>query len=316
MESRLHPDAREFLDQTEDKPPKHTLSIEKLRQVARTAQQSNNPESVDNVETIVIRGSGHGISVRIYTPTEENKIGNSPLPVFVWAHGGGFILGDIETEDAAGRALANATGCIVASVDYRLAPENPFPAALQDMFRVIEWMSENANKIGGSPGEIIVGGASAGGNLAAASTLLARERGGPELMYQVLAYPAVSYEGNFESRNQYDGYFITNEFINSVNEKYLSDPLHGYNPLAYPLQEDDFTNLPSATIISAGFDPMLDETNAYATALEDAGVDVTQHHYEDMIHSFFTRIEWVRAREAISTVGDDIRNYLKGDSCL
>jgi acetyl esterase len=233
--------------------------------------------------------------------------------LFVLLHGGGFITGDIETEDPSGPSLPNATGCLVASFDYRLAPEHPLPAPLRDVYVVIEWLSERADEVGGDPERLLVGGASAGGNLAAASSHLVRDRDGPELTYQVLAYPAVSYEGDFESRERYDGYFVTREFSEWVNEQYLSDPLDGHNPYAYPLQADDFTGLPPATVVTAGFDMMLDESNAYANALREADVKVSIHHYEDMIHSFITRLqdpEWERAREAVSAVGDDVRDHL------
>jgi len=309
MATDPHPDARAFLEKTAEAPDAHTLSPEEAREFQRSVSlPTGDPEPVGAVDDVVIRGDGHGVPLRVYTP-----VGDGPFPVLVWAHGGGWVLGDIETEDPTARALANATDCVVASVDYRLAPEHPFPAGLRDVFAAVEWAAEESTveAFGGSAEHVAVGGSSAGGALAAGATHLARERGAPQLDYQVLVYPVTSYTTEFPSYEAYDGYFLSREGMAWNTEQYLADPLHGHNPLAFPLEADDFGGLPPASIVTAGLDMLRDEGAAYGEALADAGVEVTHHRYEDMVHTFFGKLqdpEWDRAREAVQAVGDDLRS--------
>ena len=157
-------------------------------------------------------------------------------------------------------------------------------------------------------------GSVAGGSLAASTTLLARDRDGPAIGYQVLGYPAVSYDREFPSHEAYDGLFLSAAEREWVTEQYLADPLHGYNPYAHPLRESDFGDLPPATIITAGFDPIQDACTAYADRLTAAGVEVTHRHYDDMIHSFLSRVgdpEWERTREAMAAIGDDLADRFR-----
>jgi len=176
MADELHPDAQEFLELAEQGPDLHTLSPPEARAMQRKLSlPSGEPEPVGAVHDTVVRGQGHGVPLRIYVPE-----GDGPFPVLVWAHGGGFVVGDVDTEDPVGRALANAAECVVVSVDYRLAPEHPFPAALHDVYDATAWAAEEADRFGGDPNRIGVGGASAGGNLATGVARLARDRGVPE----------------------------------------------------------------------------------------------------------------------------------------
>mgnify|MGYP000386248102 CR=1 FL=1 len=307
----LHPDAAQFLRERQDRPGLHEVGAKAARRQHRqSAAATDDPEPVGSVEDVVVRSDGHGVGVRLYVPE-----GPGPFPTLVWAHGGGFVLGDIETEDPVGRALTNATDCLVASVDYRLAPEHKFPAALRDVYAVTEWASEEAGAYGGDPDRIAVGGASAGGSLAAATSLLARDRDGPAIDYQVLGYPAVSYDEEFPSNREYDGMFLEAEEREWVTDQYLPDPIHGYNPYAYPLKASDLGDLPPATVLTAGFDPLQDACKAYADRLADAGVDVTHRHFDDMIHSFLGRVgdpDWERAREAHAAIGDDLDERFRG----
>jgi len=308
MASEPHPDAQAMLDQLAEAPGLHTLPIE----VARAAHRDQNlpqgePEAVAAVENVVVRGEGHGIPVRLYRPAAEG-----PRPVLVWAHGGGFALGDVDTEDVTARAVANATECVVASVDYRLAPEHPFPAALRDVYDVTEWAAESADAHGGDTDRVAVGGTSAGAALAAGVTLLARDQAGPDVDYQVLVCPEVAYEESFPSHEAYDGYFLTSEMLQWFDDLYFDDPLLGNNPYASPLVASSHADLPPATVVTAGFDPLQDEGEAYADALADDGVAVERHHYDDMIHPFFDQLqepEWERAREAVADVGGDVRSH-------
>jgi len=301
MATEPHPDAQAFLDERSDAPPMEELAIEDLR---GGPLPEGEPEPVDEVVDIVVRANGHGIPVRLTKPA-----GDGPFPIFVWAHGGGSILGTIETEDPTARALANTTGCIVASVEYRLAPEHPFPAAFRDFHAVVNWAAESADEYGADPDTIVTGGESAGGKLAASCAHYIRDHGGPDIDYQVLVYPSVNYSREFPSQEEYDGYILTTENIAWFNEQYLEEPIHGYNPYAYALEDDYFGDLPPATVLTAGFDPLQDACKAYVDELRDAGVEVSHHHYPDMIHTFFGQLqspEWERAREAVRDVGDDV----------
>lgn len=309
MASEPHPEAQTFLDRVAEAPDLHTFPPKEARELQRSVSvPTGQPEPVGTVEDVVVRGDGHGVPLRVYTPD-----GEGPVPVLVWAHGGGWVLGDIETEDPTGRALANAGDCVVASVDYRLAPEHPFPAALRDVYTAVEWAVESSASFGGDPDRVAVGGASAGGALAAGATLLARERDGPAIDYQVLVYPVTSYTREFPSYDEFDGAFLSREGLAWNEAQYLPDPLHGHNPLAFPLEACDHRDLPPATVVTAGFDMLRDEGEAYAEALADAGVRVAHHHYDDMVHTFFGKLqdpEWDRARGAVDDVGRDLREAL------
>lgn len=311
MSDELHPDAEELLAvmDEQDAPDLHTLTPAEAREFQRSISlppPGYEPEPVESVTDLVVRGAGHGVPVRAYVPR-----GGATGGTLVWAHGGGFVLGDVETEDSTARAVANASGCVVLSVDYRLAPEHPFPAALEDVLSVAEWANERADEVGGDPDRVAVGGASAGGNLAAATALAGRDRGAPDVDAQVLVYPAVNYDRPFDSLSTYDGYFLTREEMAWFDECYLECDLHGRNPYAYPLQADDFGGLPPAAVLTAGRDPLRDEGRAYADALADSGVDVTHREYDDVIHAFFGMLdepEWERAREAVDDVGAYLRD--------
>lgn len=306
MSDELHPDAEELLSvmDEQDVPDFHTLAPTEARELQRSVSLPSpgyEPEAVETVTDIVVRGQGHGVPVKAYVP-----LGGPSGGTLVWAHGGGFVLGDVETEDSTARAVANASGCVVLSVDYRLAPEHPFPAALEDVAAVATWANERADEVGGDPDRVAVGGSSAGGTLAAAAALVGRDRAEPAIDAQVLVYPSVNYGRHFESLSTYDGYFLTREEMEWFVECYLDRDLHGRNPYAFPLQADDFGGLPPAVVLTAGRDPLRDEGRAYADALADAGVDVTHHEYDDVIHAFFGMLDepdWERAREAVDDVG-------------
>jgi len=307
-ERELHPDARAYLEQTERAPDLHSLGPARAREFSREMSiPSGDPEPVAAVHDAVVRGAGHGIPVRVYVPE-----GTGPFPTLVWAHGGGFVIGDVESADATARALTNAAACVVVSVDYRLAPEHPFPAAQRDVYDATVWAAENAAAFGGDPGRLAVGGDSAGGTLAAAVTLMAREHDGPDVDYQVLVYPAVNYSREFESLEEFADSFLGTDVMTWFDECYLTDPLCGYNPFAYPLEAADYAGLPDASVLTVGYDPLRDEGRAYADALAGAGADVEHHHYGDVIHGFIGMLqepEWERSREAVADLGADVRAH-------
>jgi len=262
------------------------------------------PEPVAHVEDRAIPRPAADIPVRIYKPD-----GPTPMPVLVFFHGGGWVIGSIETHDAVCRPLANAAGCIVVSVDYRLAPEHPFPAGLDDALAATEWVAANAASFDGDPARIAVGGDSAGGNLSAAVTQLARDRGGPSLAYQVLVYPAVDY--NFETashRENGEGYFLTRDAMEWFWKLYAGDERDRGDPRMSPLRAGDMSDLPPALVITAEFDPLRDEGEAYAARLREAGVEVTQTRYDGMIHGFFQMAALLpQGREAIAQVAAALR---------
>lgn len=308
-QSELHPDAQAYLEQSAEAPDLHTLSPEEAREFSRQMSiTSGEPEPVGDVRNVVVRGQGHEIPVRVYVPD-----GDPPFPTLVWAHGGGFVIGDLDTADATARALTNAGECVVASVGYRLTPEHPFPAPQRDVYDATVWASEQIHEFGGDPDRLAVGGDSAGGTLAASTTLLARERDGPKIDYQLLVYPAVNYSQIPESYEIFADSFLGTDAMDWFDECYLSDPLHGYNRFAYPLEASDFSGLPPATVLTVGYDPLRDEGQAYADALADADVPVETHYFEDMIHGFIGMLdepEWDRTREAIADIGQDLQDHL------
>lgn len=310
MDDDLHPDARKLLSVVDERdvPGFHTMTPTEARELQRSVSLPSaeySPEPVGAVSDLVIRGVGHGVPVRAYEPS-----GGVDGGTLVWAHGGGFVLGDVETEDSTARALANASGCLVLSVDYRLAPEHPFPAALEDVCAVTVWATEHAGELGGDPEQVAVGGASAGGNLASAASLVARDRGDAVIDAQVLVYPSVNHDGAFDSMDTYDGYFLSREELAWFQACYLERELHGRNPYAYPLEADDLSGLPPALVLTAGCDPLRDEGRAFADAMAADGVDVVRREYADMIHAFLGMLdepEWDRAREAVADIGTYLR---------
>lgn len=293
-----HPEAKQFRERLQGASSGSTPPIEKRREAQRRRALSNrDPEPVGAVADEIVRGNGHGLPVRVYTPD-----GEGPFPVLVWAHGGGFTMGDIETEDETARVLTNAARRVVVSVDYRLAPEHPFPAALEDVYRAVEWISENAGEYGGTPEQIAVGGQSAGANLAAATALYARDQNGPSIDRQVLVVPVVAYFEEVPGAESGDDDGVP-------DSEYLANPLHGRNPYAFPLEASDFQDLPPATILTAGFDEKRFHGKAYAERLVEAGVPVSHHHYPDTIHFFFIHFgadEWDRARKGVQDIAHDL----------
>lgn len=303
MTSAMHPDARYFLDMLEanNAPPLHEQDPTTARRLHREGAKlaaSFEPEEVGNIRNIVIPGQGHGLPLRIIEPTSGDPVG-----VLVWAHGGGFLLGTLDTAEATCRALANATNHLVVSVEYRLAPEHPFPAALEDFIDATTWAAEQLQE---AKCHLAIGGASAGGNLATATTLYHRDFGDSPIDTQVLAYPWVSYEQQFPSYTAHDGIFLSCEGLAVLADRYVGHKIHGQHPYAFPLANDIFDNLPPAMVITAEFDPLRDDGFAYRDALADADIPVTHRHFDDMIHGFLGRLtnpEWERAREAVGEIG-------------
>ncbi|WP_338693670.1 alpha/beta hydrolase [Streptomyces sp. Q6] len=259
------------------------------RRILRAAPASPFPVPVvGGVEDREIPGppGAPDLPVRIYLPDAEEDSGTRPVVVFF--HGGGWAICDLDSHDGTARGMCRDAGAVVVSVDYRLAPESPFPAAVEDAYAAVCWTAEHAAELGADPGALSVAGDSAGGNLAAVVAQIARDAGGPAIARQILVYPATDARqksGSFDANAT--GYFLTAAHCAWFREQYLGpegDPAH---PHVSPLLADDLAGLPPAHVVTAGCDPLCDEGRAYASALRAAGVTVTESHFPHMFHGFF-----------------------------
>jgi acetyl esterase len=290
-------------------PPLYTLSLAQAREADLAAIQaaSGGGEPVHEVADRTVPGpEGTDLPVRIYRPSAEPD-----LPVLVYFFGGGWTLGSIDTSDAVCRTLANATGALVLAPGYRLAPEHRFPAAVHDCHAAVRWVAAHGAELGADPGRIAVGGDSAGGNLAAAVTLLARE-GGPRLAAQLLVYPNTDYLSDTPSlRENTDPYLFNRTSVGWYWGHYLADPADGGDPLASPLRADDLSGLPPALVVTAEFDPLRDQAEEYAAALAKAGVPVVASRYDGMVHGFFCMSgELAAGRSALAEAASFLRAHL------
>jgi acetyl esterase len=285
----LDPQAKALLDQMALAPTWYDVPLDEARKqrVISAPIMNGAPQPVHHVEDHAIPGPGGTIPVRVYTPE-----GEGPFPILVYFHGGGWVLSNLDTHDMLCRKLTNRTHCIVVSVDYRLAPEHKFPAAVEDSYAATVWVAEHARELNGDAIRIAVGGDSAGGNLSAVVAQLARDHGGPTLMFQLLIYPATDDYLIAVKRKSFiengEGYFLTNESVRRFLEHYLNSPEEGTDPRFAPLQTKDLSGLPPALVITAEYDPLLDEGELYAARLQEAGVPVILKRYDGMIHGFFT----------------------------
>lgn len=256
--------------------------------------------ALQSVEDRKIPGPQGKIPIRIYTAEVTGM-----RPVIVYYHGGGWVIGGIETHDTVARYLSKASGGIVVSVDYRLAPENPFPAALEDAYAALQWVSENAMSFGGDPTRIAVAGDSAGGNLAAVVSLRSRDDNGPQIRCQALVYPVTNLASfDTESYNNFaTGFFLTKEEMKWFRSHYLPKQEDWVDPYASPLLARDHSHLPPAVVITAQFDPLRDEGEAYAEKLRQAGVPVELIRYDGMIHGFVSFVGIVgQAEDALDRI--------------
>jgi acetyl esterase len=281
----LQPRVRAFLDMAAAAsiPTFDTIQDERnaMSLLAKAFAAAVTLPSLSGIEDRLIPGPLGEIPIRIYTPH-----GAGPFPVLVYFHGGGFYLGNIESDDGPCREIANKAGCIVVSVDYRLAPEHKFPAAVEDCYAATRWAAENASALGGDSLRIAVQGSSAGGNMAAGVALMARDRGYPPLMHQILLCPVLNYAFDTPSyQENADGYILTRESMMRMWNLYLQTEADGTNPYASPLQASDLRGLPPAWVVTAEYDPLRDEGEAYAARLREAGVSVVSQREEGGIHA-------------------------------
>jgi acetyl esterase len=289
--------------------PLYALTIEEARaaDLASIRAGARSPEPVGELVERGMPGPGGPLPLRIYRPA-----GPGPFPVLLYFFGGGWTLGGLDTSDGICRSLTNAAGCLTIAVGYRLAPEHKFPAAVEDCFAVLEWAAAHAGEYGGDPGRLAVGGDSAGGNLAAATALRARDLGGPPVAFQLLVYPNTDYLADSASiRENDDPYFFNRTSVDWYWDNYLAQPMDGLSPLASPLRAADLGGLPPALVITAEHDPLRDQAEQYALALSEAGVDVELTRYHGMVHGFFTMTRALdSAREAVAQAADRLKQAL------
>jgi len=278
----IDPRVRAFLDQlaAADMPVFDTVEEQRRAADKLVEAMIGQGPAVAKVEDRLVPGAEDQIPARVYTPQ-----GTGPFPVLVYFHGGGFWMGNIQQCDGVCRELTNAVGCIVVSVEYRLAPEHKFPAAVEDCYAATRWVAENASALGADPNRVAVGGASAGGNLAAVVVLMAHDRGGPPLVYQLLQYPVTNYAFDTPSYLQnLEPNILTRDAMVWCWNLYLRTEAEGGNPYASPLRASDLRGLPPALVITAEYDPLRDEGEAYAARLREAGVPAECTRLEGMIH--------------------------------
>lgn len=286
--------------------PLYTQSLAEARaaDLADIQASSGDPEAVHQVSELSLEGSGGRLPLRVFRPSDDDA-----LPALVYFFGGGWTLGQIDTCDAICRTLANQAGCVVIAAGYRLAPEHKFPAAVHDCFDAVRWIAANARELGIDEARIAVGGDSAGANLAAAVTLLAREDG-PSLLAQLLIYPNTLHGSDTPSmRDNDDPSMFNRRSVDWYWGHYLADEADGRNPLASPLLAPDHSGLPAALVITAEYDPLRDESEQYAQALRAAGVPTELTRYDGMMHGFFTMSGLLDGgRQAVSQAAGFLRS--------
>ena len=276
----LDPKVQELLADIGDAAALSEVSVAQARELIEVFSEQDGPgPDLATVEDRTVPGPAGEIPVRVYTP-----FGAAPHPGVVYFHGGGWVIGSIRSHDAICRRLADAAGVTVISVEYRLAPEHRFPAAADDCFAATRWVHDHAAELGVDPARLAVAGDSAGGNLVAVTAIEARERGGPPLAFQLLIYPVTDATFSFPSmRENADGYLLRAADMVWFRDHYAPDGTDFKDPRLSPLWADDVSGLPPALVITAEYDPLRDEGEAYGHRLQEAGVQTRVSRYAGMI---------------------------------
>ena len=307
----LDPDAQRVLEMNREagRPPIQTLTPAEARQGMRQSRTRLSPDPPDIAlcRDLTCPGPAGPIPLRLYRGAGVDPA--TAVPALLFFHGGGWVMGDLDTHDVTCRLLANAAACAVVAVDYRLAPEHPFPAAAEDAFAALAWAAEHAPELGIDADRLAVCGDSAGGNLAAVVALMAREFGGPPLRLQVLVYPVVDLslsQGSFATRAE--GYTLTRDAMAWFREVYTPDERHWSDWRAAPLHAPHHRDLPAALIVTAGYDPLCDEGAQYAERLRAHGVAVEHTCYSGQMHGFLGAGKIIReADRAIGQIAGALR---------
>ena len=307
----LDPQAKIILEEDAARglPAYHELTPSEARKQMLALSAPVDPQLMaEHAVDRIITGPGGDIPIRLYYPQ-----GNSPFPVVVYFHGGGWVIGDLDTHHALCHALSNTSGCLLVAVDYRLAPENPYPAAIEDAYAAMCWVAENAETIQADANRIAVLGDSAGGTQATVAAMMARDQGKPDIALQVLIYPITDYNFNTASyQKNAEGYMLTRDLMKWFWNLYIQDESVANEPYVSPLRATDLSGLPEALILTAEYDPLCDEGEAYARRLQEAGIQVTLTRYDGMIHGFMrmtSRLD--KGRQALNDVAETLQKALK-----
>ncbi|MFG2142762.1 alpha/beta hydrolase [Streptomyces sp. NPDC048696] len=288
-------------------PAPESRTVAENRDLARSLSTlAGDIEPVARVHDAVATAEGIEVPVRIYTPATVPRSG--PRPVTVFLHGGGWVLGDLDSQDHIARIVANRSGTIVVSVDYRLAPEHRFPAGIEDAYAALTWVSANAASFGGDGQSIAVLGESAGGNLAAALVQEAQRRGGPHIALQVLAYPAVDrFDDSPSMYENMAGPLLSRSWLEWFWGLYLNTPDEGADLRVSPVRSDELAGLPPAVIVTAEHDPLRDQGDRYARKLAAADVPVTHLPIKGATHAFFSFTGSVQlSRDVLNQLADAV----------
>lgn len=308
MRDRLHPQLRAMLERIAEAgyPDQTTVAVAEARRITvdRAERFYGAPEPVDRIEPLTVDGAAGPLRARLYAMDSA-----APLPIAVYFHGGGWVLGDVDSHDKGVRAITAAARCLSVSVDYRRAPEHPFPAAAEDCFAALRWVAANAARLGGDPARIAVAGDSAGGNLAAVSALTARDSGGPALAFQLLIYPVVDSDldsGTYATLGRAP--VLDRARMAYFWDSYVPDPAQRSDWRCAPLRAATHAGLPPALVIGAGVDPLFGEGAAYAETLRAAGVEAEHLAFPRMTHAFFQAPGILDdARAAVDAAGAALR---------
>ena len=310
----LHPQAQAFIDLLVERnvPPTHTLSHVDARAFYRERRSVTQPApgEVAEVRELSAPGPRGAIPLRLSRPLGTAR--TDVLPVLVYYHGGGWVIGDLDTHDTLCRELCNLSGCAVIAVDYRMGPEHRFPAAVDDVLAATRWVRKEAGALCLDARRLAVGGDSAGGNLAAVVALAARDAGDPPIAFQLLIYPATDMRrGHPSHTSNGQGYVLTRDTVSYFHDHYIADPKHDLDWRASPLLHKDFSNLPPALVLTAGYDPLRDEGLDYARALTAAGNRAVYVCFERQIHGFITMGRLLdEANAAVALCAGELRRAL------
>ncbi|HUC71630.1 MAG TPA: alpha/beta hydrolase [Stellaceae bacterium] len=303
----VDPQIQALLDKGAGVPATHTLAVDVARAQyeARIALMAR-PADIAGVREQMIDVPGGPLRIRIYTPS-----GSGPFPLLVFFHGSGFVLCSLDTHDGMCRNLCAGAGCIVASVDYRLAPEHKFPAGVDDCLDATRWAAAHAAELGADARRVAVAGDSAGANLAAVTALRLRDEGGLALCGQLLLYPVTDYHtpGTPSYQENAEGYGLTRDTMKWFWGHYLSDPSEGAHPHAAPLRAPNMSGLPPALVVTAQYDPLRDEGESYAEKLRAAGVATTLTRYPGVNHGFMF---WVGVVDKAGAAMNEACEWLRG----
>jgi acetyl esterase len=303
----VDPQIQALLDKGTGVPATHTLPVDVARaQYEARISLMARPADIAGVREQTINGPQEPLRLRIYTPH-----GTGPFPLLVFFHGSGFVLCSLDTHDGMCRNLCAGAGCVVASVDYRLAPEHKFPAGPDDCLHATRWTAAHAVELGADPRRIAVGGDSAGGNMAAVTALRMRDERGPALCGQLLLYPVTDYHtpGTPSYEENAEGYGLTRDTMKWFWSHYLRDPSEGTHLHAAPLRAPDLSGLPRALVITAEYDPLRDEGELYAKKLTTSGVATTLSRYDGVNHGFMF---WTGVVDKAGSAMNEACEWLRG----